>query len=185
MSTVQRRKGAGRAPTGRPPGRPTKLTPELQAKVVKLVRAGNYAETAALSVGITVATWTSWCARGREGEEPYAEFLAAIMRARAEAEIALLRRVEEGDPQGTGFGTGRAALTILERTRPKRFAAHVRVHQEELANRFLDIAERALPREHFRALVEAIAVAEGSDEPAGDDPSIVGGGSRPAGAPSH
>ena len=64
-------------------GRPTKLTPALQARIVKLVREGNYPETAAQSEGVHRDTYYSWMERGREREQPFADFPDAMTRARA------------------------------------------------------------------------------------------------------
>ncbi len=41
-------------------GRPAKLTPELQAKLVEALKAGNYAEVAARHVGIASSTFYDW-----------------------------------------------------------------------------------------------------------------------------
>ena len=45
-------------------GRPTKLTPDLQAKIVEALKAGNYAEVAARHVGIASSTFYDWMKRG-------------------------------------------------------------------------------------------------------------------------
>ena len=82
-------------------GRPIKLNLDLQAGLVKVIQAGNYLETAAAYVGISVSTLRDWIRRGeREAqrlstknaksnktEEPYLEFSAAIKKAQAEGEI--------------------------------------------------------------------------------------------------
>ena len=68
--------------------RPTKLTDDVQFRIVAALRAGNYADAAASSGGIAKATYYDWLTRGRaelehreEGgrprarEQPYVEFL--------------------------------------------------------------------------------------------------------------
>lgn len=48
----------------RRPGRPTKLTPELAAKVLAFVRAGSFANIAARASGIGESTYYRWLERG-------------------------------------------------------------------------------------------------------------------------
>jgi len=100
--------------------RPTKLTSELQDRILKAVRAGNYAEAAARSCGIGVSTYYRWLQRGTlEPTGIYAEFTEAIRRAEAEAEVhavVILRRAMGQD--------WRAALAYLERRHPGRWRRH-------------------------------------------------------------
>lgn len=126
-------------------GRPTKLTQRLEARILKVVVEGNYAETAAAAAGIDTTTFFRWLARGRAGEEPYAAFASKIARARAEAEAKLVRVVQRrGGAQG--------AQWLLERTRP-RFAQRVNVKVEHELGEFLDVAERVLDREAYVKLL--------------------------------
>ena len=41
-------------------GRPTKLTPDVQEKIVQAIRAGNYIETAAAYAGVRMYVWTTF-----------------------------------------------------------------------------------------------------------------------------
>lgn len=81
-------------------GRPTSLTPELQAAIVACIEAGNYRVTACASVGIhrhTLQNWEKW---GLEGKAPYVDLLAALLKAEAKSEVDLLasvRNAESGD----------------------------------------------------------------------------------------
>lgn len=71
-----------------PGGRPTKLTPELQTQVVQAIAAGNYMETAAQYVGVNKVSLYAWLKRGnRQKKGPYREFLNAVKKALAQAEI--------------------------------------------------------------------------------------------------
>jgi transposase len=100
--------------------RPTKLTAELQDRIVIAVRAGNYAEAAARSCGIAGSTYYRWLQRGAlEPAGIYKDFTEAIRRAEAEAEVhavAILRRAMSED--------WRAALAYLERRHPGRWRRH-------------------------------------------------------------
>lgn len=95
--------------------RPTKLTPEVQRKLVGLTRAGIYLTSSAPFVGVTRPTVRSWIRRGEaemarvnggqppnEAEEPYARFARAMMTAKAHANItdmAVIRRAAQSDPE--------------------------------------------------------------------------------------
>jgi transposase len=100
-------------------GRPSKLTPELQKKIVKLVRDGNYFETAAQAAGIAKSTLYDWLKRGESDEEPFAEFSDALKKAEAEAEadaVAMVRAGLRDAPQW------QSAMTFLERRAAERWA---------------------------------------------------------------
>ena len=97
--------------------RPTKLTREVQERVVAAVRAGNYAEAACQASGISSSTYYRWMARGEaESSGIHAAFRDAILQAQAVAEVhavAVLRQAMAED--------WRAALAYLERRHPARW----------------------------------------------------------------
>lgn len=100
----------------RGPGRPTKWTESVRARIVEACRLGNYRKTAALSAGVSESTFHDWMAAGRRGEPGFAEFLEAVERAEAESETELAqwaRRGAEMDP--------RIALEFLGRRYPARW----------------------------------------------------------------
>lgn len=71
-----------------PGGRPTKLSPELQERVIAYLRQGNYLETAAAAAGIDRTTLRDWLRRGERAKSGrYREFSLAVEKARAEAEV--------------------------------------------------------------------------------------------------
>lgn len=107
-----------------PAGRPTKLTPALQAAIIKLLRAGNYVETAALACGVTKQTLYNWQLRGEDEQGPYRDFLDAVKEAQALAEVDLLKEVSEG---GLGW---QSRAWVLERTRRQRYALATRAELE-------------------------------------------------------
>ena len=55
-------------PQERPLGRPAKLTPEIQARLVEALRAGNTRDAAARRAGIVRSTFYEWLERGRNPE---------------------------------------------------------------------------------------------------------------------
>lgn len=108
-------------------GRPTKLTPEVQEKIVTALRAGNYQETAALYAGITAATFYDWMNRGKnEPESIYAEFLDAVEKAKADAEVRDVVLID----RAAADGNWQAAAWKLERKFPQRWG---RVNRTEIS----------------------------------------------------
>lgn len=98
-------------------GRPTKLTPELQAEICKVLAAGNYLETACAYVGlsrITVRTWMKAGARQKKGH--YREFLNAIKKAMAQAELSDVATIK-----AAAKDQWQAAAWRLERKNYKRW----------------------------------------------------------------
>jgi transposase len=101
-----------------PSGRPTKLTPDLQRQVCDALRRGAYVETAAAMAGVSKVTLYGWLKLGaREEEGPHVEFLNAVEKAQAEAEMRDLDRV---DAAAEG-GTWQAAAWRLERRSAERW----------------------------------------------------------------
>lgn len=98
--------------------RPTKLTPDVAAKIVQLVKVGNYAERAAQMVGVEPRTFYRWMERGRaQRRGRYRQFCQVVRQAKAEREGRLVTIVSLGaerDPK--------LALEMLSRTDPKRWA---------------------------------------------------------------
>lgn len=95
----------------------SKLTPEIQRRIVTLLRAGNFIEITSQSVGITKETFYQWMKRGeREREGIYADFAAEVTAALAQAEsraVAVIAKAAEHHWQ--------AAAWYLERRAPTRW----------------------------------------------------------------
>lgn len=95
----------------------TRLTPELQRRLVVLLRAGNFVEVAVRAVGISRSAYYNWIARGeREQSGIYHEFAEEVTAARAQAEcraVAVISKAAERHWQ--------AAAWFLERSAPERW----------------------------------------------------------------
>ena len=87
-------------------GRPTKLTETRHNQIVRDIKAGNFAQVAAVASGITEQTYYNWLTRGQAdlaSDDPetrgsvYARFFEAIKRAEAEAEVKQLREMQRDD----------------------------------------------------------------------------------------
>lgn len=97
-------------------GAPLLLTPEMQDRIVALVRSGNYIDTATRIAGISKETFYSWCRRGHKGEQPFKNFLVAVERAAAESEAINVGLIERAATK-----QWQAAAWYLERRYPKKF----------------------------------------------------------------
>jgi hypothetical protein len=83
-----------------PGGRPTKLTPELQEQLCRAIGAGNYRKPACAFVGIAYATFLLWMSKGRKARRGrYFEFLCAVRKAEADAEVAVVALWRKSMPE--------------------------------------------------------------------------------------
>lgn len=98
-------------------GRPTKLTPELHADIVRTIKAGNYLETAAAMAGVERLTLREWIKKGvRAQSGAYHTFARDIEQAMAHAEVVDVLGIRKA---GEKEWTARAWL--LERRYPDRW----------------------------------------------------------------
>ena len=69
-------------------GRPSKLTPEVQATIVHVLSDGNTRKAAAEYAGVGYSTLRRWLRAGRDNPDgPFGELWAALKQKEAEAEI--------------------------------------------------------------------------------------------------
>lgn len=99
-------------------GAPTKLDDIVAQRIVAAVELGAPFYMAAAAGGVSRSTLKAWKQRAREGEEPYAAFLARLQKAEAAGAVEVLRVIETAAKSGTW----QAAAWILERRYPKQFA---------------------------------------------------------------
>jgi hypothetical protein len=97
------------------------LTDQRATKILDLVRRGNYLGTACRAVGVSQRTVNRWRARGREGKQPYKQFLVDLSAALAEAEAHHVENIREAASKGDGKNWT-ASAWWLERTNPKKWA---------------------------------------------------------------
>lgn len=94
-------------------GRPTKLTPEVRARLCEALRGGNYRETAALWAGVTPETLARWMQKkGERFDQLRKEVLEAERAAEVRA-VALVMKAAAADPKH--------AQWWLERKFPERW----------------------------------------------------------------
>jgi hypothetical protein len=136
------------------PGQPTKLTPEVHAKIVQVVSAGNYLKTAAQFAGVGNSTLMLWLQRGRaaaalaetgqeipEPEIRYLEFLEAVTQAETVAEVTAVTHWRRAFAEDW-----RAARDYLGRKRPEQWAAKttIAISTEEAEARIENAVAEAL-----------------------------------------
>lgn len=98
-------------------GRPEKLTPALQQKIVDAIRMGAYIETAAAYAGIRKSTFYDWLRKGASAKRgKYREFSDAIEKALAESEMRDLEVIAQASKENW-----QAAAWRLERKFPDRW----------------------------------------------------------------
>lgn len=104
-------------------GRPTKLTPELQKKIIDAIRAGNYMETAAAYAGISKDTFFRWLRKGARAKSGiYKDFHDAVEKALADAEVRDVMLI--ANAAATDW---KAAAWRLERKFPDRWGRKERL----------------------------------------------------------
>lgn len=109
-------------------GRPSKLTEENQRELVKLIKAGNYLETATAFVGLHPDTVREWLRVGRrQSKGKYHDFSVAIQRAEAFAESSALLRIRKA-----GEMAWQAEAWYLERKFPSKWGRWDRVSHGEI-----------------------------------------------------
>lgn len=107
-------------------GRSSKLTPEVQEKIVSAIRAGNYAKVAAGYAGVGERTFYTWMQRGREESEGiYQQFQRSVKDAEREAEVRAVAMVQKHMADNW-----QASMTFLERKFPDRWGRRDRLKVE-------------------------------------------------------
>ena len=96
-------------------GRPTKLTPAVQDRIIAAIRAGHFRESAARLAGISPATLYRWLSAETE---PYQAFQEAVVTAEAELEETVLEVVTDRIPDDA-----RLALAFLAKRFPARWGS--------------------------------------------------------------
>jgi alpha-galactosidase/6-phospho-beta-glucosidase family protein len=137
-------------------GRPTKLTPEVQDKIVTALRAGNYQETAARYAGINHDTFYEWMRRGKD--EPgsiFSDFAEAVEKAKADAEVRDVALID----RAAADGNWQAAAWKLERKFPNRWG---RVNRTEVTG--ADGGALKVEIDHKAALLDLLGLSDADSD---------------------
>ena len=92
------------------------LTPEIHAKIVRIVAAGGFKSHAAASCRVDAKTLERCISWGREGREPFAAFVADLDAAQADDAIELEKTI-----RAHGADDWKAPAWLLERKFPKLY----------------------------------------------------------------
>lgn len=100
-------------------GRPTKLTPTAQKRIVEAIEDGLPVTHACRGAGISPTSFYDWLDRGARGEKPFARFAEAVEEAKARSVACLVAKIRASDDW-------RAAAWLLTRRAPESFVDPVR-----------------------------------------------------------
>lgn len=104
--------------------RPTKLTKDVQKRIVQAIKLGSTYKLAAQYGGITYKTFNEWMKLGEDSEEgDFSEFCDAIKKAEGEAVTKWLRTIEHASAD-----SWQAAAWKLERRYPQDYGRTVQEH---------------------------------------------------------
>lgn len=139
--------------------RPSKLTADVQARVVQAIMAGATYEHAAMYGGIAYRTFAEWMQKGAGGREPYAQFVQAVKDAEGAAAVANLAHIRKA----ASDGTWQAAAWLLERRYPEMYGRQRHEHSGPgggpiQTEDVTEIDKRAL------AILKALQAIDGSDD---------------------
>ncbi|MAH46904.1 hypothetical protein CMI37_13825 [Candidatus Pacearchaeota archaeon] len=101
-----------------PAGRPSKLTDEMKAKIIRFVRAGNYYNVACRAAGVGERTFMRWMEMGREAKSGrFRQFWQEVLSAEAEAEALHVLNITKA-----GVTDWKASARFLAAKYPDRWA---------------------------------------------------------------
>lgn len=140
---------------GRHQGRPSKLTPEVVARIEELTTAGCSMRETATVVGLDYSTIKKWLKRGRESKSgEHFTFFTRISRARERCTASLTEFIQKAAPQDW-----RAAAWMLERRAPKRWGKTQSVEVSGKGGRPIEVQSDEAWRRIFQD-PEAIRLAD-------------------------
>lgn len=97
--------------------RPSKLTPEVEKKIIDAIRLGNYYEAACAYAGISYTTFYRWMERGKQAKSgKYCKFCKAVKQAEGDAEARIVSQWVSKTPEDW-----RAAQAFLEHRYSERW----------------------------------------------------------------
>jgi transposase len=134
-------------------GRPTKLTPAAQGKIVAAIQAGNYIETAAAFAGVSKQTLYSWLRRGERARRGiYRDFNDAVQLALAQSEVMDLEVIRRAARLNWT-----AAAWRLERRYPEKWGRKDKVTQEHTGPGGGPVQQANLTQEQFAEVAKRVA----------------------------
>ena len=148
-------------------GRPCKLTPALQEKIVELLELGIPPQKVCDRVNIAYSTYREWVQRGngedpkdRPGNEQFADFSAQVNKAIAVGEINLLQSINNATKNDW-----RAAAWVLERRFPEHWSNNRRIKEQadKKVEQLLSNLFWLMPSDSYADLLKALSQIDGFD----------------------
>lgn len=115
-------------PSSRSTGRPTSLTPDKEARILKAIATGMTYRLAAQYAGIDASTFYEWMRRGATEEEPFFQFSLKVRQAEADGALLNMKCIESAAINGTW----QAAAWVLERRHPHEYGRTVQEHVQKV-----------------------------------------------------
>ena len=97
-----------------PQGRPTMCTPEVIERLCAEMEALGFVGAACARAGVAKSTVEEWVQRGKDGQEPFAEFAGRWAQARARANARHVEAIQASPDW-------RARAWLLERAAPDEY----------------------------------------------------------------
>lgn len=133
----------------------SKLTDEVQQKIVAAVERGSYAVPAAEAAGISERTFYRWMQEGEAAQSGRKrQFWQAVERARGASETTLIEIIHNAAP-----GDWNAAKWLLERRFSSRWANTQKIEiavEREMEN-MVEVLESDLDPDTFRKVMGVLA----------------------------
>jgi len=152
-------------PTKRGRGRPTKLTPTLRDRIVRLVRDLGFINLAAAEAGIRTSTIHDWLRRGElEPGSIYAEFSESVREAEGRCEASLvgpLVRAARKRPE--------LALKVAKAKWPERYGERTKLALQEERQATIDTLRAGLDEVTFERVLRVLASRQDGGARAGTD----------------
>lgn len=144
----------------RGPGRPSKLTPEVEEKIVLALRGGNFRQVASGFAGVPYRTFSRWMRQARmEPDGPFGNFGHRVIEAERSAEIGMVAVIVGA----ARAGDARHAEWWLERKSPARWSRRIQVTIDEELTAFLAMLKRELDDVTYRRVLRIAARKMSSD----------------------
>lgn len=139
------------------PGRPTRCTPEVVDRLVKLVKIGVPTAVACRTEGLGKATMHRWRVEAAAGVEPYASLIAQLQVAQSQAAAQITMQLVKASQRDW-----KAAAWWLERRVPAHFAAKQSVRVQNVNTNMTDAElDEAMAKHGY---VRAVDTVEPDDE---------------------
>jgi hypothetical protein len=109
----------------------TRLTPELQEKILNLIKQGNYVKTACLACGIHESTFYKWVQRGESAKSgKFFEFVESLNEAKAIADIYFVQNIRKAGENYKVPGNWKAMQYLLQARNPEDWVVPDKIEME-------------------------------------------------------